>query len=719
MQFEEQVSVYLVKYLYTLTLEKYIELITKEDEIKIKTKAEREGEYQYHLKFCRDLIKCGGVITRLYSQKDNRGRFYCHESIQMRPSAIRGYLMAGISTDIDMCACHATILLYICKQNKIACPYLEYYINHRKEMIKESPAIKHDVLEIINASNKARTDGFLANFKKECGAIRAALFKLNKYEGHLVACKGKKNEHGSTIFMVMEDLEVEIIRKVLDFLSNKKIKTAVLIHDGVMAYGDYYSDRGLLDELESFIEGEFAGLGMKFAYKDHSTKIKTPESFNADDVVVKDDEKSYEYMKKEFERTHFKVCEKGLFGKEKEDEALFFSPEGLNASYEHMQCLVESFDKNGKPVKVKKQFIGLWRADPNIRIYRTIDCNPNTAKCPPDVFNTWTPFAMEGVDYVEDKEGLGVVLNHIKIICNNDEDSFEYFCKWIGQMIMHPETKTICPTFISEEGAGKGALVDLLRAMLGEKKIFQTTTPSRDVWGSFNGRMASCFLVILNEISKKDSEDSEGRIKGLITDSALTINPKGVGQYDIQSCHRFMASTNNAQFMTIKHGNRRHFVVRSSDEKIGDKGYFDNFYELLSDVNVVKTCYEYFKNLPGLDKFGSLAVPVSEHQLILQDSSVSPIELWIKSVVVDADKEVVEIPGKEAFAEFQCFLTEGMFKNYEVNSLQFATRLSLLKINGLTHTLKGKQRLTTRVFDVKKIKAHFKIVDPEEPECLF
>jgi hypothetical protein len=56
--------------------------------------------------------------------------------------------------------------------------------------------------------------------------------------------------------------------------------------------------------------------------------------------------------------------------------------------------------------------------------------------------------------------------------------------------------------------------------MLGSHKILETTTPSRDVWGDFNGSMCQSFLVNLNELSKHDTTDSEGKIKGF---SPLTL----------------------------------------------------------------------------------------------------------------------------------------------------------------------------------------------------
>ena len=107
------------------------------------------------------------------------------------------------------------------------------------------------------------------------------------------------------------------------------------------------------------------------------------------------------------------------------------------------------------------------------------------------------PFEMELYNSPYDKRpvALQVILNHIKILCNYEEPVYDYFVKWIAQMIQYPEKKSIMPTLISKEGAGKGTLIELLRRMLGAKKVFETTSPSRDVWGPFNGIMVNSFLV--------------------------------------------------------------------------------------------------------------------------------------------------------------------------------------------------------------------------------
>jgi hypothetical protein len=123
--------------------------------------------------------------------------------------------------------------------------------------------------------------------------------------------------------------------------------------------------------------------------------------------------------------------------------------------------------------------------------------------------------------------------------------------------------------------------------MLGNKKVFETSNPSRDVWGNFNGQMSSCFLVNLNELSKKDTLESEGVFKNLVTDGSLTINNKGVNSFEIVSHHRFIITTNNEDPIKTTKDDRRKLIIRSSDEKCGDIEYFEHLYKSFINKKII------------------------------------------------------------------------------------------------------------------------------------
>jgi phage/plasmid-associated DNA primase len=64
--------------------------------------------------------------------------------------------------------------------------------------------------------------------------------------------------------------------------------------------------------------------------------------------------------------------------------------------------------------------------------------------------------------------------------------------------------------------------------------------------------MSDNFLVNLNELSKSETKGNEGQFKQMVTDGKLTINSKGVAQYQIDSYHRFFTTTNNLDPITTK-----------------------------------------------------------------------------------------------------------------------------------------------------------------------
>jgi hypothetical protein len=242
--------------------------------------------------------------------------------------------------------------------------------------------------------------------------------------------------------------------------------------------------------------------------------------------------------------------------------------------------------------------------------------------------------------------------------------------------------------------------------MLGTSKVFETSNPSRDIWGDFNGRMSNTFLINLNELSKKETIDSEDKIKALITDPEITINNKGMNQYEIQSYHRFIISTNNEEPVNTSKEDRRKFIIRCSDELIGNKEYFNNLYEYLDDENVIKTCYEYFKSIPDMDNFNKIPVPITEHHKNLMEFSMSPIELWLRdySFQNQHNSSVTELTAESALEKFRDWCCNNNSK-YDCSSLQLMVRISRLKINGIE---KHKSKTTNKtLFDFQLMKEHF------------
>jgi hypothetical protein len=410
-------------------------------------------------------------------------------------------------------------------------------------------------------------------------------------------------------------------------------------------------------------------------------------------------------MSEEFEKTHTKIINDSVFVKQLEDRVIIMSKKELMTSYEHIQCGVNS---NNNPVS----FIGKWtNCNDNINRKDSMQIYPNPDKCPDNVFNLWRPFAMEVLTspYETHTEGLNMMLKHIMVLCNNEKEVFDYFIGWIAMMIQKPEVKTTCITLISKEGAGKGTLMQLFAKMLGESKILETKTPSRDVWGQFNGIMADAFLVNLNEMEYKETQNAEGQIKALITDTQMTISKKGTNQFSINSYHHFIITTNKENPIATTKDDRRKLIIRSSDEFIGNREYFNKMYALLENVEFIRTCYAYFKDY-DLSGYEYKDIPKTEHQEDLKELSVSAPEQWLESFTRDnRNEESVERLGRVVFNLFMGWCGENNIK-YDTTPQKLGIKLKSLKIDGVE---KGDSKVDgkMKVFNINKLKKHFNIVE--------
>jgi len=360
----------------------------------------------------------------------------------------------------------------------------------------------------------------------------------------------------------------------------------------------------------------------------------------------------YITMKTEFEKTHCKIIHQGVYIESTRDGNFIRKQHQMQEKYLHMSYRQDIYGNN-------VPFIFEWLKDPEIRAFNNMEVYPNAALCPKDCFNMWRPFEMELVTkWTKDEEGLAFIINHIRIICGNDDLPFNQVIKWFAHMIQHPEHKSFMPQFISEPGAGKTTIYELLEKMFGAEKCLSSNTPGIDVWGPFNSLMAGKFIVCIDDPEIVD-QNFHDQMKGIILGKTLRIQKKGVDSYIEKTIIRLMTATNNPNgIMREAVGERRTLTIRSSDEKIGDFEYFTKLRSYIDNVDSIKTFYEYLKTLPEVPEIYQLPEK-TEYQLQLTSISEKPIIRWLKEMtkiaIVDREEMVARIangnPANEEIPE--------------------------------------------------------------------
>ena len=252
-----------------------------------KTDKECQTSFQYFKNYVKMMRKTNGEMVHIYKHVDeNKGRLFSGTSIQGKPKYIRGYLLHGITTDIDMINAHPSILLYLCNKHEIPHANLKNYVENRTAILAKGTATKQDYLKAVNTEKKNTKieDAVFREFDKEMKTIQKSL--LPHYP-HIKTTK-TYNENGSIINHILCHYENKILNELIETISKKNIEICALMFDGLMIYGDYYNDRDLLAELEASIQ-EY---GIRLSYKEHNQDLivegePDPIQLSENEIAVK------------------------------------------------------------------------------------------------------------------------------------------------------------------------------------------------------------------------------------------------------------------------------------------------------------------------------------------------------------------------------------------------------------------------------------------------
>ena len=618
----------------------------------------------------------GLSITYKHTGDDTNGRLYSTASISLQRigANCRAFLTQGLYHDYDMSSAHPTILLHYSKKHNLPCKYSELYVADREKMLN-GVASKTQMLKLLNMDKAVFTQKKSNDLHCLVNEWNINKIKLNAL--YDITTTNTKNPISSVVNKLLCIVENEILQKFA-------IKPNVFMFDGFMT-------EDVVDM--SLLQNDI----VKWVEKPILSSLTIPTDFDVSLIKypkLSEEEQwdLYNHEKPLFEITHAKVLSlKGSFIKiEPTGEINILTRTEMINSYEHL----------------KYGFIKKWLADPTIRLYDSIDCFPNIP-CPDNVFNTWIPFAYEECsEEITDQPSVDLFLEHLNALCNYEAEVTAVIIKWVAHLIQFPQHKSFVPAFISGEGAGKGTLLKILEVLLGHNKVFETTDPLRDVFGNFNSLMATCHLVCLNEISKNDTAQVMGKFKGLVSDPHIYINDKGKSPFKMKSHHKFIIFSNNEDPIRSNKGDRRLYIIKSSDALIDDKEYFTKMNSLLTNKSAMSSIYYYFKTMPDIPTtFNVCDFAKVAYQETLKEANRDYVDLWMEDFTRrHVDEIEVRLDNLEVLSDFKCYCSQNDIK-CDLNGIQFHKKLMLLNINGVSNLRTNSNRL--KQFDIIQLKKKY------------
>jgi hypothetical protein len=640
--------------------------------------------------------------TYRYSKNRKDGRMFGINSIQGVNGFVRNFLLDDNEfKDVDVINAHPTILLNICKEHDIACPYLSDYVNNRSKILEDimeceditKGEAKEKVLIMMNSHNKKIPTKYkwLKGFKNEMYEIRENLIKIDDFQYILkyIDEEDANNLEGKFLNHILCIEENKILQILINKCEKLNLKIFALMFDGLVLYNDdnFKEYEDLLEYFSELVAKNTIHKNIKFSFKTIESPIIMPDDYEAE---KKEKKTQYEKIREDFEKENCKVdvnfyCNGNQYNKTD------FITKYMNFYADYFQV-----DKY-----TSISFIDKWLKDANARTYDKVGIYVDDSKCPKNVLNLWEKWEIlkhEEIDddYEYNKKGLEYFLNHINLLVNYNEELYIFVVIWLAQMFQYTETKTIELIFVSQEGSGKGLFLHFLKTIMGNKKVFETTNPQRDVFGNFNPLMKDSVLVVFNEANKSNFYNANDMKKALITDKTIIINDKNKSSIEVNSNHRFITFTNNAD--PSSKNKRRDLFIRCSDDKVGNKPYFEEGFKYAENKNVCLFIYKYLMGLTINKTITQFDIPKSEYDEAISAEQRNIVLLFLEDICseyIDIDNTCTEEKdNNEMYKDFLRF-KNSIHNNYDMSPIAFHMKISFYKFKSITKGNKGNKRFYT------------------------
>lgn len=309
--------------------------------------------------------------------------------------------------------------------------------------------------------------------------------------------------------------------------------------------------------------------------------------------------RDYATMKQIFEVKNFKVSG---------NKAMFVELKKINKKLVIVERtrkdLMEEYENLHFCVKVNETeqlipFAKMWLKDVSIRTFDEFDFLPPPNVVSHKTFNTWKGFRAEKINIHIDKEERATLLkpiyDHLFTLCKDDEKSYVFVKKFIAQLIQEPGIlKGYCLCFQSDEGTGKSTIIcELLgKRIIGDAYYWETNNCVDDLFSKHACAFHNRLLVNIDEPPAHILKQNSDRFKSLITNSRQRLENKNKDIRQINSCARYIITTNNEDVLKISSNDRRFVIIECSDKLIGNTKYFDELYKHIDDPKVQRAFYD-------------------------------------------------------------------------------------------------------------------------------
>lgn len=214
--------------------------------------------------------------------------------------------------------------------------------------------------------------------------------------------------------------------------------------------------------------------------------------------------------------------------------------------------------------------------------------------------NQWRGFEVKPNPQTVLKEQVKPFLDYLHdIVCNGDKVAFEWVQAWIADLFQYPGNKPgTAVVLLGVQGAGKSFLGErIIGPIIGPHHYSQINSVTK-LTDKFNANVDNKVFIQCDEAVHSYQKDVASRLKAMITDSTITVEPKGIDSYEKPNHMRLLFTSNEdtgAIFIDPSPHERRFTVLEVSPHKSNDIEYWEHMHEWVhfNLPNILKWLLQY------------------------------------------------------------------------------------------------------------------------------
>lgn len=198
--------------------------------------------------------------------------------------------------------------------------------------------------------------------------------------------------------------------------------------------------------------------------------------------------------------------------------------------------------------------------------------------------NQWRGFAVKPVEQQVSFEEIKPFHDYVReVIADGDEPTAHWVFAWMADLLLYPAKKPgTALVLVGVEGAGKTFLGEhIIQKIVGSQHAGNTNSVAT-LTHNFNTIIDNKIFFQCDEAIHSYQRDTASRLKSIITDENMIIEPKGVNSYRKPNHMRLMFTSNEenaAIFISASPYERRFTVLKVSSAHAGDETYWKMMHE--------------------------------------------------------------------------------------------------------------------------------------------